>query len=86
MWIDNHCHLPAGDNALAADLVAEAAAGGVTRLINVGCDVAESRAAIEVARAHDGVWATAGVHPHDAAQGIEGLRELLTDRSVVPVG
>lgn len=86
MWIDNHCHLPAGDSALAADLVAEAAAGGVTRLINVGCDVAESRAAIEVARAHDGVWATAGVHPHDAAQGIEGLRELLTDPSVVAVG
>lgn len=86
MWIDNHCHLPGGDSALAAELVAEAAAGGVTRLVNVGCDVAESRAAIEVARANEGVWATAGIHPHDAAQGIGGLRELLDDPHVVAVG
>ena len=34
-------------------------------------------AAIEVARAHDGVWATAGVHPHDATEGVDGLVELL---------
>ena len=60
MWTDNHCHLPGGDPSLAGDLVREAAAGGVTRLINVGCDVAESRAAIEIARALDGVWATVG--------------------------
>ena len=86
MWIDNHCHLPGSDPALTAELVSEAAAGGVTRLINVGCDVAESRAAIEVARAHDGVWATAGIHPHDAAQGTDGLRELLADPNVVAVG
>lgn len=86
MWIDNHCHLPGGDAALAADLVSEAVAGGVTQMINVGCDVAESRAAIEVARAHAGVWATAGIHPHDAKQGIDGLRELLDDPQVVAVG
>jgi len=86
MWIDNHCHLPAGDPSLAGDLVTEAAAAGVTRLINVGCDVAESLAAIEVARAHDGVWATAGVHPHDAKQRIAGLRELLDAPEVVAVG
>lgn len=86
MWIDNHCHLPGGDPALVADLVAEAAAGGVTRLVNVGCDVAESRAAIEVAREHEGVFATAGVHPHDASQGTDGLRELLDTPEVVAVG
>lgn len=86
MWIDNHCHLPAGDLSLVAELVHEAAARGVTQLINVGCDVAESRAAIEVARAHEGVWATAGVHPHDASQGIDGLGELLDDPHVVAVG
>jgi len=86
MWTDNHCHLPGTDPARAAELVAEARAGGVTRLINVGCDVAESLAAIEVARANDGVWATAGVHPHDAKQGIDGLRDLLDAPEVVAVG
>ncbi|MBX7070038.1 MAG: TatD family hydrolase [Microthrixaceae bacterium] len=86
MWIDNHCHLPRDDATLAAQLVDEARASGVTRLVNVGCDVAESRAAIEVARVHDGVWATAGVHPHDAKQGTAGLRGLLDDPHVVAVG
>jgi TatD DNase family protein len=32
------------------------------------------------------VWATAGVHPHDASGGIEGIAELLADPNVVAVG
>jgi TatD DNase family protein len=32
------------------------------------------------------VWATAGVHPHDAADGIEGLADLLGRPEVVAVG
>lgn len=86
MWIDNHCHLPPEDLRLAAELVSEAAAGGVERLINVGCDVAGSQAAIKVATELDGVWATAGVHPHDAASGMDGLRDLALDPNVVAVG
>jgi TatD DNase family protein len=42
--------------------------------------------AIEVASAFDDVWATAGVHPHDASGGIEGIAELLADPNVVAVG
>ncbi|MFN8052333.1 MAG: TatD family hydrolase [Acidimicrobiales bacterium] len=86
MWIDNHCHLPATDPALAAQLVTEAADGGVDALINVGCDVAGSLAAIEVARANAGVWATAGVHPHDASSGLDGLREAAAAPEVVAIG
>ncbi len=74
-WTDNHCHLPSG--ADGADLVAEARAAGVTRLVTVGTEVEHSRQAIAVAAAHEGVWATAGVHPHDAADGMDGLVELL---------
>src|SRR3954452_2062125 len=55
-------------------------------MITVGCDVADSRAAIELARAHDGVYATAGVHPHEAKGGIEGLEALLAEPEVVAVG
>lgn len=86
MWIDNHCHLPKSDPALAAQLVAEARAAGVTRLVNVGCDVEESAAVIDVAADHAEVWATAGVHPHDASLGIDGLREQLARPKVVAVG
>ncbi|MGZ4729328.1 MAG: TatD family hydrolase [Acidimicrobiales bacterium] len=83
-WTDTHCHLPAG--ADAAEPIAEARAAGVTRLITVGTDVERSRQAIAVASAHPGVWATAGVHPHDAAGGLDGLVELLGAPEVVAVG
>ena len=73
-WIDNHCHL---DPATGGRLVAEARAAGVGRIVNVGTDVTDSRRAVETARRFDGVWATAGVHPHDARQGLDGLEELL---------
>jgi len=84
-WTDNHCHLP-DDLVEAAELVAAAKAMGVERLVNVGTDVASSLAAITVAAALDGVWATAGVHPHDASGGIDGLVDLLDHPSVVAVG
>jgi TatD DNase family protein len=96
-WTDDHCHLHHGrpshvdhDGAAAqavAEVVGAAAAIGVERMVTVGCDVADSVAAVEVAAAHPGrVWATAGVHPHEASQGIEGLEALLERPEVVAVG
>ena len=84
MWTDSHCHIPEGDEGASA--IAEAAAAGVTRLVNVGTDAQTSRTAIEVARANDGVWATVGVHPHDAKAGLDGIAELLGAPEVVAVG
>lgn len=85
-WIDDHCHLER-DAARADEQVAAAAAAGVERLITVGCDVAQSTDYIDAARRHPGVvWATAGVHPHDAKDGIEGLEDLLAGPEVVAVG
>ena len=83
-WTDNHCHLPRGD--AAAQPIAEARDAGVTRMITVGTDAEHSRQAIEVARAHEGVWATVGVHPHDADQGVDDIIALLDEPEVVAVG
>ena len=87
-WIDDHCHLdltaergPSADEAIAA-----ARRVGVERFVTVGTDVASSAAAIELARHRAGVWATAGVHPHDAKEGWEGLEDLLGEPEVVAVG
>ena len=87
-WTDEHCHLGDGTDRWpdAAEAIAEARAAGVERMITVGCDRATSRIAISIASAHDGVWATAGVHPHDASQGLDGIEELLSDPTVVAVG
>ncbi|CAB4541457.1 unannotated protein [freshwater metagenome] len=87
-WIDDHCHLGDGSDRWpeAEATIAEAHEAGVMRMITVGCDLASSKLAIEVASAFDDVWATAGVHPHDASEGIEGIAELLADPNVVAVG
>jgi TatD DNase family protein len=87
-WTDDHCHLDlTAERGPSADEAVEAArAAGVERLVTVGTDVGSSRTAIEVARRFDGVWATAGVHPHDAEGGWVGLEELLAEPEVVAVG
>jgi TatD DNase family protein len=85
-WIDDHCHLDL-DPVRAAAEVAAAAEAGVERLISVGCDVDQSAAYVDAARRHDGiVFATAGVHPHDASRGIGGLEALLHEPEIVAVG
>lgn len=83
-WIDNHCHLPPGH--VGDDVVAEAVAAGVHRMIDVGTDAERSRQVIESAARHPGVWATVGVHPHDATEGVEAIVALLDEPGVVAVG
>lgn len=87
-WTDDHCHLHFrdADAGSVAEAVADARAAGVVRMVTVGCDVADSQGAIAVAAAHDGVFATAGVHPHEAEGGIDGLEALLASPEVVAVG
>jgi TatD DNase family protein len=83
-WTDDHCHLP--DDGTAADVVAAARAAGVERLVHVGVDVITSRAGLALAEALEGVWAVAGVHPHEARHGIDGLEALLDHPACVAVG
>ena len=84
MWVDSHCHLPADG---ADDLVAAAVEAGVTTMVNVGCTLSGSVEAIAVADRFDSVWATVGVHPHDATDGIAGIEALATSaRKVVAIG
>ena len=85
MWADSHCHLQY--EGITDDALAAAAAVGVGRIICVGTDASQSEKAIDVARAHPGVvWATVGLHPHDAKEGVEGIVDLLSAPEVVGVG
>jgi TatD DNase family protein len=87
IWTDNHCHLhdariPGG----AAAAVTAARAQGVQTMITVGCDQATSLAAIAVADEFDGVWATVGLHPHDAINGVDTISSLFDHPKVIAVG
>ena len=86
-WTDNHCHLD--DERLeggAAEVIALARAAGVDRMITIGTDAMRSRMAIDIAAAHEGVWATVGLHPHDASNGVDTIVPLLGEPGVVAVG
>ncbi|MFK8022974.1 MAG: TatD family hydrolase [Ilumatobacter sp.] len=86
-FIDSHCHIhderipdgPDGAVAAAVDM-------GVTTLVTVGCDRATSLAAIDVASRHDNVFATVGLHPHDATNGTDSIADLLDTPGIVAVG
>ena len=59
---------------------------GVTTLITVGCDRATSEAAIAAAQRHEQVFATVGLHPHDASDGVDTIVDLLDAPGIVAVG
>jgi TatD DNase family protein len=91
-WTDDHCHLGwdgggDADPAAVDAMVADARAAGVERMITVGTDARRSAEAVAAAARHPGaVWATVGLHPHDASQGLDGLVEMLGEPGVVAVG
>ncbi len=48
-------------------ILARAHEAGVTRLLCVGCTTADSGRAVQFAAKHQNVWASIGIHPHEAA-------------------
>jgi TatD DNase family protein len=93
MWFDSHCHVTADRfDEDREEVMARAREAGVETMIAIGSGygVEGSRAAVELARKRDDVFATVGVHPHDADQLDDGgraqLREWLSEPRVVAVG
>jgi len=67
MLIDTHCHLDFKDFDKDCDnVVSRAVEKGVVRIINVASSVEGSRRAVELADKYDIIYASIGVHPHDA--------------------
>ena len=87
--IDTHTHLDALDDD-PADVVGRAREAGVTRILTVGTDVAGCRRALELAEAHEAVFAILGIHPHAAkeatAADVAQVRELLGHPKAVAAG
>jgi TatD DNase family protein len=92
LLVDSHTHLDTSRfNADRESVIQAAVAGGVTRMVNPGCDLASSCAAIALAKAYPGVvFAGVGVHPHDATTYNDEVerhfRELVHDSTVVAIG
>jgi len=66
---DSHCHLD--DNSYQADLnevIKRSLDAGVTRMMTIGVTAEASKQAVYLADNHDGIYASVGIHPHDARQ------------------
>ena len=85
-WTDSHAHLQYDGVGLSA--IDRAREIGVTRMVCVGTDAVTSAQAVELASgvAGAGIWATVGLHPHDASQEVDTLDELWGLPGVVAVG
>ncbi|MHC4736668.1 MAG: TatD family hydrolase, partial [Planctomycetota bacterium] len=89
--IDTHCHLTFKQLARDIDdVIRRSIDAGVTSWITVGTDPGHNQKAIEIARKYDNMYATVGVHPHDAKdvtdQAIRQLHALAQNKKVVAIG
>lgn len=70
MLVDTHCHIHE-PQYLGADIALQRGVGeGVTKAICVGTSELSSRQAISFAQTRAHVYASVGVHPHDAKEGL----------------
>ena len=55
-------------------------------LVVIGTDAPTCEQAIAIASQHSDVWATVGLHPHDATQGTDSILPYVTQPRVVAIG
>ena len=107
-FVDTHCHIQsagqmsgerttrelwakAGDTSVD-EIVARAQEAGVSQMICVGCDVADSELAIECVKTRENLYASIGIHPHEAQQytddqeALDRFAALATAEKVVAIG
>ena len=106
--VDTHCHIQSGGLgegerttrelwAKSVDLTADgvvsgAVSIGVTRMICVGCDLADSQLAVDFVQKRGNCWASIGIHPHEAQHfagqpdKLEAFAQLADSPKVVAIG
>lgn len=106
--VDTHCHIQSvgalegeaftralwdkADDKDPAAVIARAREAGVTRMICVGCDLEDSRLAIDFAQDRTMCWAAVGIHPHEANRYVDDaakraqFAQLPSKPKVVAVG
>ncbi|HOG11590.1 MAG: TatD family hydrolase [Smithellaceae bacterium] len=91
MLIDSHAHLEMKEfDPDRSDVIERARAAGVDCIVTVGTNPALSRKALSIARRHENIYSTVGIHPHDAAaaddSSLDELKKLAQDPKVVAYG
>ncbi len=91
MLVDSHCHLDFDvfdDDR--EDMIARAAEAGVGTLVTICTHLSKFEAVRAIAAAHDNIWCSVGIHPHQVSEEgiapVERLIELAADPLVVGIG
>ncbi|MBF8249534.1 MAG: Hydrolase, TatD family [Candidatus Levybacteria bacterium] len=89
--IDVHCHLNFHSFEKDYDqVIKQAFAAGVTKIINVGTKIDSSEKAVELAQKYKNLYAIVGVHPHHAdkleSDWLEKLEVIAKKPKVVAIG
>ena len=89
--IDSHCHLYFDKfNKIRDELIAESREAGVHTIVNIGIDIKTSLEALDLADQYDGLYATAGIHPHDSQNVspdyIIRLKDICSHQKIVALG
>lgn len=89
--IDTHCHLDFPDyNDDRDDVLKAARDAGITKMVNIGCDLKSSQASVDLADRYPQIYAAIGFHPHDAKsyddQMEKQLRTMADNFKVVAIG
>ncbi len=101
--IDTHCHIQSIQNSLSelwlkdptltiADVIKRANKNRVKTLIAVGCNVADSRLAVNLAKNYPNIFASIGIHPHEADDFLKDVllkaefEKFLPDQNIKAIG
>lgn len=90
--VDTHCHIQSvglshGERSttelwakapeLSVDeVIKNSLNAGVTKMVCIGCDLADSQLAVDFVQSQDNCWASIGIHPH-ASEAYVGQKDLL---------
>ena len=80
--VDNHCHLDISRDGEEVDVpgaIEAAAAVGVPRIVQIGCDLPGARWAVEAATTYDALVAGVAIHPNEAPRLGDGLEDALAE-------
>jgi len=91
MFIDSHTHIQISQFDPDRDAVLKRALeAGVSTILVIGFDLETSLGAVELAEKHENLFATVGMHPHDAKDltpdVLKTFRELLNHPKVIALG
>ncbi len=90
---DTHCHIHFPDYELdPEEVIIEAKTDGIDGMLCVGCTLIDSQLAVKMAARHTGIWASIGLHPHEAKDyvgdfhALNRFHDLASKPKVVAIG